>query len=80
MNISCFLIFIETSTLRTSALRIDFKPYSISSLLRVLMTWLAFLWGRPTLEGLRRRVLWGRGTYVKVKSLGGVNMVKLNKL
>ena len=29
----------------------------------------------PTPEGAR-----GRGTYVKIKSLGGVNMVKLNKL
>ena len=29
----------------------------------------------------RRSCSWlGRGTYVKIKSLGGVNMVKLNKL
>ena len=37
---------------------------------------------RPVHAGalLRRFVHAGRGTYVKIKSLGGVNMWKLNKL
>ena len=34
-----------------------------------------FFWAWHRLEGP-----WGRGTYVKIKSLGGLNMVKLNKL
>ena len=36
--------------------------------------------GSSILQTLEIRTYLGRGTYVKIKSLGGVNMVKLNKL